>query len=84
MYTQVGQGRSIAKGSGGGWNGGGHVGPQGDSGAGGGATDIRLGGTSLSGRIIVAGGGGDGYCGGRNKKWRRWCLWWFIICWKFK
>jgi hypothetical protein len=42
----------------GGWNGGGGSNSWGDLGTGGGASDIRLGGTSLSNRIIVAGGGG--------------------------
>ena len=42
----------------GGWNGGGMGGHM--AGSGGGATDIRLGGTALSNRIIVAGGGGGG------------------------
>jgi hypothetical protein len=40
----------------GGWNGGGNEGGFGR--AGGGATDIRIGGTSLSDRVIVSGGGG--------------------------
>jgi hypothetical protein len=40
----------------GGWNGGGNGGGNGR--AGGGATDIRIGGTSLSDRVIVSGGGG--------------------------
>jgi len=46
----------------GGWNGGGNGSGNGE--AGGGATDIRLGGTSMSDRVIVAGGaGGAGsYC----------------------
>lgn len=46
----------------GGWNGGGASGAQGDSstygGSGGGGTDIRLNGTTLADRIMVAGGGG--------------------------
>ena len=46
----------------GGWNGGGDAGAQGSStmysGSGGGSTDIRLDGTALSDRIMVAGGGG--------------------------
>jgi hypothetical protein len=41
----------------GGWNGGGNGGDYGGF-AGGGATDIRIGGTSLSDRVIVSGGGG--------------------------
>lgn len=41
----------------GGWNGGG-AGFSNESGSGGGATDIRINGTSLTNRIIVAGGGG--------------------------
>jgi hypothetical protein len=50
----------------GGWNGGGTG--QGCASGGGGASDIRLGGTMLSNRIITAGGGGgyfeyDGSCG---------------------
>lgn len=55
----------------GGWNGGGDsldgIYPDGDSGAGGGATDIRLSGgnwndgSSLASRILVAGGGGGGW-----------------------
>jgi len=47
----------------GGWNGGGQGGgDEGDDcgGGGGGATDIRMGGKSLSNRIMVAGGGGGG------------------------
>ena len=52
----------------GGWNGGGNSGYC-MGGSGGGATDIRIGGTDLSNRIIVAGGGGGGcrysaYAGG--------------------
>jgi hypothetical protein len=49
-------------GSTGGWNGGGSSFPYNDSvgSGGGGASDIRLGGTALSNRIIVAGGGGAG------------------------
>ncbi|PBQ34589.1 hypothetical protein CNR22_23370 [Sphingobacteriaceae bacterium] len=46
-------------GSVGGFNGGGS-GNRGPSGAGGGASDIRVGGTGLTNRIIVAGGGGGG------------------------
>lgn len=46
----------------GGWNGGGDAGAQNSntmySGSGGGSTDIRLGGTALGDRIMVAGGGG--------------------------
>ena len=46
----------------GGWNGGGDAGAQNSgtmySGSGGGSTDIRLNGTALSDRIMVAGGGG--------------------------
>ena len=44
----------------GGWNGGGNAGPDGIgvSFPGGGATDIRIGGTDLNNRVIVAGGGG--------------------------
>lgn len=51
-----------ASGQSGGWNGGGTGGSSGISynygGGGGGATDIRKGGTSLTNRILVAGGGG--------------------------
>jgi len=43
----------------GGWNGGGNAYCY--SGGGGGATDIRMGGTGLGNRIIVAGGGGGGH-----------------------
>ena len=46
----------------GGWNGGGAAGAQNEptmySGSGGGSTDIRLNGTGLSDRILIAGGGG--------------------------
>jgi len=52
----------------GGWNGGGDCnfpnGYNGDMAAGGGATDIRVGGTTLENRVIVAGGGGGGGCSG--------------------
>ncbi|WP_027084142.1 glycine rich domain-containing protein [Cohnella panacarvi] len=51
----------------GGWNGGGDAYSQGSTyngASGGGATDIRLGGTALSNRIIVAGGGGGSADGG--------------------
>ena len=53
----------------GGFNGGGNTGSYAYSGSGGGATDIRFGGTALSNRIIVAGGGGGaGYnCTNGNK-----------------
>jgi prepilin-type N-terminal cleavage/methylation domain-containing protein len=47
----------------GGWNGGGSR-ISGSWGAGGGATDIRRGGTALTDRIIVAGGGGGSYDNG--------------------
>ena len=48
---------------GGGWNGGGNGGPVGRSGGGGGGTDVRIGGTANSNRVLVAGGGG-GACNG--------------------
>ena len=44
----------------GGWNGGGHVASLVAMAPGGGATDIRIGGTSLDDRVFVAGGGGGG------------------------
>ena len=44
----------------GGWNGGGSVVSSGAMGAGGGATDIRIGGVELVDRVLVAGGGGGG------------------------
>lgn len=56
-------GQSTGGGSGSaGWNGAGY----GSNTGGGGATDIRQGGTALSNRIIVAGGGGGAYSGGGN------------------
>ncbi len=45
-----------------GFNGGG-IGGDNRTGAGGGATDIRIGGSELSNRVIVAGGGGGAYSG---------------------
>ena len=54
----------------GGWNGGGDGGPPGGAGpgtsgnGGGGGTDVRVGGTALSNRVIVAGGGGGSGYGG--------------------
>ena len=60
-YIYVGgAGASRARGYGGGYNGGGNAGNIGTSGAGGGATDIRINSKSLYARIIVAGGGGGG------------------------
>lgn len=47
-------------GSVGGFNGGGNGAPSTNAGAGGGASDVRLNGTALSDRILVAGGGGGG------------------------
>ncbi len=44
----------------GGWNGGGATRTAGNGSPGGGASDIRIGGQSLSDRVIVAGGGGGG------------------------
>ncbi len=44
----------------GGWNGGGNSGGIDYPGSGGGASDIRIGGTALSNRVVVAGGGGGG------------------------
>ncbi len=44
----------------GGWNGGGPTRTRGNGTPGGGASDIRIGGTDLSDRVIVAGGGGGG------------------------
>jgi uncharacterized repeat protein (TIGR02543 family) len=44
----------------GGWNGGGATSSWGNSTPGGGASDVRVGGTGLSNRVIVAGGGGGG------------------------
>lgn len=51
-----GSGSNVA----GGWNGGGRSGSYGGSGSGGGASDIRVNGTALGNRVIVAGGGGGG------------------------
>ena len=49
----------------GGWNGGGAILNRADpSGAGGGGTDIRIGGTAINNRILVAGGGGG--CAGNG------------------
>jgi len=53
-----GLGGNCGSGTGGGWNGGGNAGPSGCSGGGGGASDVRFGGTALANRILVAGGGG--------------------------
>ena len=53
----------------GGWNGGGHGSKNSCSGvgySGGGATDIRIGGTALTDRVIVAGGGGGRGYGGNQ------------------
>ena len=36
---------------------------------GGGASDNRIGGTSLDNRILVAGGGGSGYTGSGGRRW---------------
>ena len=47
-----------------GTNGGGAAGTSGGAGIGGGATDIRFGGTGLGNRILVAGGGGGGTTNG--------------------
>ena len=47
---------------GGGYNGGGYGGPA--AAGGGGATDIRINGTGLNDRVLVAGGGGGDGCGG--------------------
>ncbi|MEM1322340.1 MAG: glycine-rich protein [Bacteroidota bacterium] len=62
-----GQGQSYGSpysgGRAGGWNGGGNS-YRYSAGAGGGATDIRIGGTTLNDRIVVAGGGGGS--GGSN------------------
>jgi hypothetical protein len=44
----------------GGWNGGGPTKTQGNGTPGGGASDVRIGGTALSNRVAVAGGGGGG------------------------
>ncbi len=53
---------------------------------GGGASDVRVGGTALANRVIVAGGGGGGgahdagtYPGGVGRRYSRWsqlCWWW--------
>ncbi|MCC6370154.1 MAG: T9SS type A sorting domain-containing protein [Bacteroidia bacterium] len=51
-------------GSVGGFNGGGNGAANTNAGAGGGASDVRLNGTALANRIIVAGGGGGGGNGG--------------------
>ncbi|GAB5387369.1 MAG: hypothetical protein Alpg2KO_03370 [Alphaproteobacteria bacterium] len=78
LYINVGhQGEHAPGGTGdsvvrqGGFNGGGDAcpdrdTPQGNCAGGGGASDIRFGGTALSNRIAVAGGGGGGCAGGTN------------------
>ena len=53
-------GDNIHTSSTGGWNGGGGYTGTGTAGGGGGATDIRINGTNLSNRQLVAGGGGGG------------------------
>lgn len=59
LYLYVGGSGGVGTGHPGGWNGGGKVaGINGDEGTGGGASDIRIGGTNLSYRVVVAGGGG--------------------------
>ena len=62
LYIYVGeQGNSTNIGSGvsvGGWNGGGDGGSGTSGSSGGGASDVRVGGTTLADRVIVAGGGG--------------------------
>jgi hypothetical protein len=68
LYVRVG---GTANGTNGGYNGGGNgefiQSYDGGSGGGGGASDVREGGTSLSDRIVVAGGGaGSGYHGYSN------------------
>ena len=56
-----GKGPDNQKGSStGGWNGGGGYTGTGTAGGGGGATDIRISGTNISNRQLVAGGGGGG------------------------
>lgn len=55
IYGYVG---GTPSGKSGGWNGGGTGGSNGGDGGGAGATDVRIGGTGLSNRIMVAGGGG--------------------------
>jgi hypothetical protein len=64
-----GQFNNLALGEGGGYNGGGPG--YGVATGGGGATDIRIGGTAYANRIIVAGGGGgmfiSDYCGTNQK-----------------
>lgn len=60
LYVYVGGAGSMGNGVQGGYNGGGAAGGDSDTeGAGGGASDIRIG-NSLESRIIVAGGGGGG------------------------
>jgi hypothetical protein len=63
-YGTVANGTAIK----GGFNGGGSSGKKcyEGCGSGGGATDIRLNGTALSNRVMVAGGGGGGYGGANN------------------
>ncbi len=57
-----GKGTNISNATTGGWNGGGGVDSATGTGTGGGASDIRIGGTSLTDRkIIGAGGGGGGW-----------------------
>jgi len=53
-----------------GWNGGGDTGTGYglEGGFGGGASDVRFGGTALTNRVIVAGGGGGGGAGGSNSE----------------
>jgi len=61
-----GAGNAGATNRSGGWNGGGGVNAaysDGNNGTGGGGTDIRVGGTALGNRVIVAGGGGGGVGG---------------------
>lgn len=58
VYIYIGgQGKGQTVGAGGGFNGGGNAGTYGTSGAGGGASDIRLRQDSLYARVLVAGGG---------------------------
>src|SRR5574344_1209752 len=61
LYIYVGQQGLNNAGTATAWNGGGAIGVSSyDTGTGGGATDIRVGGSSLNDRVIVAGGGGGG------------------------
>ena len=65
LNLYVGGQGAITNPSTGGWNGGGKASASSDfyGGTGGGASDIRIGGTSVTNRVIVAGGGGGAGAG---------------------